>query len=82
MNVGSLRDFERFLRSCAVRAGLLARHGAFASLDAVAAVLHSASGIVHVDVGLVGRMTGTRRLAVNRTAVSGFAIADFLPADD
>ena len=82
VNVGSLRDFERFLRSCAVRAGLLARHGAFASLDAVAAVLHSASGIVHVDVGLVGRMTGTRRLAVNRTAVSGFAIADFLPADD
>ena len=59
-----------------------ARSGAFAALDAVAAVLRNASGIVHVDVGLVGRMVATRRLGASRTAVSGFAIADFLPADD
>ena len=59
-----------------------ARRGAFASLDAVAAVVRNAPGIVHVDVGLVGRMAGIRRLAADRTAVSGFAIADFLPADD
>ena len=59
-----------------------AHRSAFAALDAVAAVLSNASGIGHVDVGLVGRMAATRRLGATRTAVSGFAIADFLPADD
>lgn len=59
-----------------------ARGGAFAALDAVAAVLHNASGISDVDVGLVGRMAATRRLGASRTAVSGFRVADFLPADD
>ena len=59
-----------------------ARSGAFAALDAVAAVLRNASGISHVDVGLVGRMAATRRLGASRTAVSGFRVADFLPADD
>ena len=57
-----------------------ARRGAFAALDTVAAVLRNASGVVHVEVGLVGRMAGARRLGANRTAVSGFAIADVLPA--
>ena len=57
-----------------------ARSGAFAALDAVAAVLRNASGIVHVEVGLVGRMAATRRLGASRTAASGFRVADFLPA--
>ena len=35
-----------------------ARSGAFAALDAVAAVLRNASGIIHVEVGLVGRNGG------------------------
>ena len=59
-----------------------ARGGAFAALDAVAAVLRNASGISDVEVGLVGRMAATRRLGASRTAVSGFRVADFLPADD
>ena len=59
-----------------------ARGAAFAALDAVAAVLHNTSGISDVDVGLTGRMAETRRLGAGRTAVSGFRIADFLPADD
>ena len=40
-----------------------ARSGAFAALDAVAAVLRNASGIVHVEVGLVGRMATSRPAA-------------------
>ena len=59
-----------------------ARGGAFAALDAVAAVLRNAAGISDVDVGLVVRMAETRRLAAGRTAVSGFRVADFLPSDD
>ena len=59
-----------------------ARGGAFAALDAVAAVLRNAAGISDVDVGLVGRMAATRRLGAGRTAVSGFRVADLLPADD
>ena len=61
---------------------ILTGSGAFAALDAVAAVLRNASGIIHVEVGLVGRMAATRRLGASRTAVSGFRVADFLPADD
>ena len=37
-------------------------------------------GIVETEVAVVGRMEGVHRLGNTRCAVSGFAVADFLPS--
>lgn len=54
------------------------RAQSFAALERIAALVGNAPGITQTEVAVVGRMMGNTQLGKNRSAVSAFALADYV----